>query len=134
MIAALGHDDRRRHRLLDVVLGKEHRHDLGQRSGIGVARKEAAVADVAPAADHHDVDGDHALVGRGGDDVDVSGRRALDELPRLELGEPGDLVAQLRRALERERRGGPGHLRLQRRDNLAARPCRNSTALSTSAA
>ena len=67
-----GGDDRRRHRPLDVVLREKGRHDLVERAGVGMPREEAAIADVPPAADHDDVDGDEALLRRGGDDVEVS--------------------------------------------------------------
>ena len=102
-------DDRRRHGPLDVMLREKGRHHLGERERVGVPRKPRAVADVPAAAHHDDVDGDEALLGRRGDDVDVARRRALDELPRLQRVEPRDLVADARRALELERgaRGSP---------------------------
>ena len=76
-------------------------------------RKERPVADVATAADHHQVDRGQALLRRRGDDVDVAGGRALDELARLQLLQPGDLVADLRRALECKRSCRLVHLPLQ---------------------
>ena len=113
MIVRSRNDDRRRHRPLDVVLLEERRHHFGELARVGVLRKERAVADVAAAADHDDVDRDQTLLSRRRDDVDVARSRALDKLPRLQLREPRDLVAQPRRALEGERRGGLVHLQLE---------------------
>ena len=113
MIGRFRHDDRRRHRPLDVVLLEEGRNDLGQLGRIRMLRKERAIADMSAAADHHDVDGDESLLRHDGDDVDVARRRALHELPGLELRETRDLVADARRALERERRCGLVHLDLE---------------------
>src|SRR5216117_3715251 len=73
-------------------------------------RKERPVADVATAADHHQVDRSQALLRRRGDDVDVARSRALDELARLQLLQSGDLVADLRRTL--------AHLPLQMLEHL----------------
>ncbi len=89
MIGRVRHDDRRGHRPLDVVLLEKRGNDLGQLARVRMLRKERAVADVAPAADHHDVDGDEPLLRRRRDDVDVAGRRALDELPCLQLRRDG---------------------------------------------
>ena len=93
VIDRLGHDDRRRHRALDVMLLEERGNDLGELLRIGVLREERTVADVAAAADHHDIDGNESLLRCCRDDVDVPRRRTLDELPRLQLRQPGDLVA-----------------------------------------
>ncbi len=84
LVVRAGRDDRRRHVTLDVVLREERRDDLVERAGVGMPRKERAVADVPAAADHHDVDRDEPLLGRRGDDVEIAGRRAFDELPRLQ--------------------------------------------------
>ena len=116
MIGGVRHDDRRRDRTLDVVLLEERRHDFGKRrgiDGIGMPRKERAVADVAAAADHHDIDGEETALRSRRDDVDVAGRRAFHELPRLQRLQAADLVANARRALEFERGRRRLHLRLQ---------------------
>jgi hypothetical protein len=55
-------------------------------------------------------------------DVEIAGGRALDELPRLQLVEARDLVAQPRGALELERRAPLIHLRLELRENLVRLP------------
>ena len=65
MVLDVGHDDRRRHRPLEVVLREERRHDLAfalDGRGIRVARKERPVADVPAAADHHHVHGEQAAL------------------------------------------------------------------------
>ncbi len=117
LVGARG-DDRRRHRPPDVVLREKCGHDVIDRAGVGMPGKVAAVADMPAAADHHDVDGNLTL-GRGRrDDVDVPGRRAFDELPRLQPHEPRDLVADPRGALEFQCRTRLVHLRLELRQHL----------------
>ena len=106
-------DDRRRRRPVQVVLHQERPYDLDQRRGFGMLRKQGSVADVAPAANHHHVDRSQALLYRCGDDIDVAGRRAFDELARLQLLQAGDLVANPCCALECQRRRRLGHLPLQ---------------------
>ena len=76
-------------------------------------RKERAVADVPAAADHHDIDGEETALRSRPDDVDVAGRRAFHELPRLQRLQAADLVANARRALELERSRRCFHLCLQ---------------------
>src|SRR6266704_499932 len=80
--------------------------------------KECPIADVATAADHHQVDRSQALLRRRSDDVDIARSRALDELARLQLLQSGDLVANLRRALECKRRRSLVHLPLQMLEHL----------------
>src|SRR5213078_1965582 len=80
--------------------------------------KECPIADVATAADHHQVDRSQPLLRRRGDDVDIARSRALDELARLQLLQSGDLVANLRRALECKRRRSLVHLPLQMLEHL----------------
>ena len=76
-------------------------------------REKCAVADMPAAADHHQIDRSESLLDRAGDHVDVAGGRAFDKLPRLQLLQSSDLVAQPRRALEGEHRRGLIHLPLQ---------------------
>ena len=73
----------------DHILG-----DSRQRQSLGVPQEERPVADVPPAPHHHHVDRHQAAVGDRRHHVDVARGRALDELPRLELVEARDLVAQ----------------------------------------
>ncbi len=57
--------------------------------------------------------------GDAGDDIDVARGRALDELSRLQLRQPADLVAQACGALELQHRRGFFHLPLQALDHFA---------------
>ena len=118
VICGVRHDDRRRHRSLDVVLLEKGGDDFGELPCVRVLRKERAVAHVPATADHHDVDSHDPLLRRRRDYVDVAGGRTLDELARLQLREPRDLVAQPRRALEGERCRRLVHLHLELRQHL----------------
>ena len=134
VVLGVGHDDRRRHRPLEVVLREERRHDLVDASTPSACcGKNVRSPTCRPPRIITTLTRDQPALGRRGDDVDVAGGRALDELPRLQLLQPRDLVAHARRALELERRA-------RRRPSAPAAapaprsvlPCRNSAALCTS--
>ena len=118
IVAAIDADDGRRRGAVDIVLHQKSRHDFIERRALRVLWKERAVSDVTAASYHDHVHGGEPLIGDGGNDVDVAGGRAFHELARLQLLQARDLVAQPRRALERERRGGLLHLSLQERQHL----------------
>ena len=127
-------DDRRRHGPLDIVLREKGRHDLGEREGVGVPRKPRAIAHVPAAADHHDVDRDQPLLRRRGDDVDVAGRRALDELPRLKLVSRV-ILSRMRAARSNASSAlAVSICALSCASTSVVLPCRKSTALCTSSA
>ena len=81
------------------MLLEERGDDLGALGALGVCGKEAAVADVAPGADHDEVNARDAAVDDTGDDVRVDAAMRLDILPRLHARERAHLVAVDRRLL-----------------------------------
>ena len=72
-------------------------------------------AEVAAAAHQHDADGELPRVPDDGEDVDVALALGGDELLRLDALQRGELIADLRGALEVEPRGSLLHACLQLR-------------------
>ena len=89
---------------------------LGERG----TRKIAGGAEVAAAAHQHDADRELARLPDDGEDIDVALALGGDELLRLDALQRGELVADLRGALELEPPGGLLHARLQLRRHLLA--------------
>ena len=118
VLSAIGRDDGGWRRSIDVVLTQKCQHDFFQRGVLRVLRKKGPVADMPSASHHHHIDCGQALVDDSRDNVDVTCGGAFHELARLQLLQPGDLVAQPRRAFERKRRGCFLHLPLQECEHL----------------
>jgi len=89
----LAHDHQRGQRLLQIVLLEECLDHLGGRGAFGIRGEEAAIADVAPASDHHQVDARNAALDHAGDHVGVHAAIRFDILADLHTSERAHLVA-----------------------------------------
>src|SRR3954469_13033626 len=88
-----------RQRLLEIVLLEKRRHDFGRLRALRIRREEAAVADVAPGADHHQVDAGDAALDHARHHIGLDTAVRLDVLARLNARQRADLVAIDRRLL-----------------------------------
>ena len=96
------HEDLLRRLAAAVVLQQERPHDLVVVGTLHELREEAARAERAPAAKEHHGDADDAVILGHTDGVEFPAR-ARHELLRLDVLQPRELVAILRRALELQR-------------------------------
>src|SRR5512135_3063622 len=108
----------RRHGLLEIVLPEECAQHLCLDRALGVLREEAAVADVPPGADHHEVDARDAAFDRAGKHVGVDPLLALDVLPCLHPRQRSNLVAIQCRFLVAPPARGRFHLARQGPDDV----------------
>src|SRR2546425_6483682 len=104
--------DHGRHRSFQIMLFDERREHFFRVALLRILRKEAAVAELPPAAYHHQVYAGQALFHGNGDDVDVDIGASVGVQALAHPGEGLDLVAVDRRLLVAPRFGGLLHARL----------------------
>ena len=103
--------DARRDRVVEVMLGNEGFQRFGQGGAFAVLREEAAVTQMPSAANHGQVDRDHAGHLGHGHHVGIGfAAGGVDELFLAQRGQHAQAVAQQRGGFEVERGGGGVHL------------------------
>src|SRR4051812_15251792 len=88
-----------RQRLLVIVLLEKRRHDFRRLCALRIGGEEAAVADVAPGADHDQVDAGDAALDHARHHIGLDTAVRFDVLARLNARQRADLVAIDRRLL-----------------------------------
>ena len=86
-------DQLRRHLMCQVMLGNEGFNDLRRLHFIGILRKKILVAEVAAAADHHQIDATDAGRDSAGDNVGIAAGFIADILSLAHLAQRADLVS-----------------------------------------